>query len=85
MATKDIKAVVKVITCSYKSTSFYGNPSYWVLFEYNGEKIKGYTASDASCGYGCTNFNGGKECEISFHYTKKGNVIINHMHKPENK
>ena len=33
MATKEIKEIVTVIGTSYKSTSIYGNPSYWVSFE----------------------------------------------------
>lgn len=81
MKAKEITEVVKVQATKYKSTSFYGNPSYWVLFEHNGELIKGYTATDAACGYGCTNYNG-KLCKITYHYTRNGNVIINYMEKP---
>ena len=83
MATKDIKEIVTVIGTSYKNTSIYGNPSYWVSFEReNGEYIKGYTGSDCACGYGCSNFCG-KKCNITYHYTKAGKVIITKMFKPE--
>ena len=82
MKTNKINAVVKVQATKYKSTSFYGNPSYWVIFEHNGERIKAYTATDAACGYGCTNYEG-KMCEISYHYTRTGNAIIDYMRTPE--
>jgi len=78
---KKIKEVVEVIGTSYKSTSYYGNPSYWVTFtKSDGETLTGYTANNAACGYGCTNFNG-KKCEITYHYTRIGNIIIDYMAK----
>lgn len=82
METKKINAVVKVQTIKYKSTSYYGNPSYWVTFVHDGDLIIGYTANNAACGYGCSNYNG-KMCAITYHYTRKGNVIIDYMTKPE--
>lgn len=79
MKTKDIKEIVTVIGTSYKSTSIYGNPSYWVSFKRdNGEEIKGYTGSDCACGYGCSDFCE-KKCNITYHFTKSGNVIITKM------
>jgi len=85
MAQKNIKVTAKVIGTSYKSTSYYGNPSYWVSFETtDGETVHAYTATDAACGYGCTNFNG-KDCAITYHYTRNGNAIITDMSKPETK
>lgn len=82
MKTKNIKVRAKVIGTSYKCTSFYGNPSYWVSFETEKGVINAYTASDAACGYGCTNFNG-KMCDITYHFTRKCNAIITSMRKPE--
>ena len=41
---KQIKESAKVLGISYKTTSYYGNPSYWVKFETaKGEILKGYT------------------------------------------
>lgn len=82
MKTNNIKVTAKVIYISYKCTSFYGNPSYWVLFETESGTIHAYTASDAACGYGCKNYDG-RMCEITYHFTRKGNAIITSMHKPE--
>lgn len=78
---KKIKELVTVNSTSYKSTSYYGNPSYWVNFtNSNNKTLTGYTANNAACGYGCTNFNG-KRCEITYHYTRNNNIIIDYMAK----
>ena len=83
MATKKIVVTAKVIGTSYKSTSYYGNPSYWVLFETeDGKEIRAYTASNAACAYSCTNFNG-KQCVITYHYTRTGSAIIDYMKAPK--
>ena len=55
------KVMVKGVT--RKSISTCGNPSYWVEFEpkYSLSEIgfsKGYTASNAQCGYSASNFIG---------------------------
>lgn len=82
MKTNVFKTTAKVLSTQYKNTSYYGNPSYWVTFVHNGDLITGYTANNAACGYGCSNYNG-KLCAITYHYTRKGNVIIDYMTKPE--
>ena len=65
-----------------KSISTYGNPSYWVEFYpiSNGMLglCRGYTASNAQCGYTATNFIG-KEVVIEYHFTRKGSLIIDNM------
>lgn len=76
-------ATVIVNNVKRKGMSVNGNPSYWIEFEpkYNlcGLKVrKGYTASDATCGYTATGFVG-KECVIEYHFSKSGNLIINTM------
>lgn len=69
----------KVLGTSYKNTSYYGNPSYYVSFVTDeGEILTGYTASNAACGYSCTNYNG-KKCRISYHTTRKGTLIIDYI------
>lgn len=76
---KNIVITAKVIKTQYKSTSYYGNPSYWVVFQTKENNIiMGYTANNASCGYSCTNFLN-KECVITYHVTRSGNVIIDSM------
>ena len=77
MATVIVKGVAR------KGMSVYGNPSYWVEFEpkYSLSELrdrKGYTASNAQCGYSATGFVG-KECKIEYHFTRKGNLIIDDM------
>ena len=65
-----------------KSISTHGNPSYWVEFypiSYGMLGLcRGYTASNAQCGYSASNFVG-KECKIEYHFTKKGALIIDTM------
>lgn len=47
-----------VLSTQYRNTSSYGNPSYWVTLETDdGQIITGYTAPNASIGYGINNSN----------------------------
>ena len=65
-----------------KSISTCGNPSYWVEFYpiSNGMLglCRGYTASNAQCGYTASNFVG-KECKVEYHFTRNGTLIIDTM------
>lgn len=71
------KTIGKIKGTAYRNTSVYGNPSYYILFETEtGETIKGYTAPNAACAYGCTNSEFRKFAYIEFHVTKGGKVII---------
>lgn len=77
MTTVIVKGVAR------KGISVCGNPSYWVEFEpkYSLSELsarKGYTASNAQCGYSASNFVG-KDCRIEYHFTRKGNLIIDTM------
>ena len=56
--------------------SVYGNPSWYVCFDNGSEEITGKTASDASCGYVVENFRDGRACNVTYHVTRAGNVII---------
>ena len=80
MAKNNIKVRAKVFGVQYKSTSYYGNPSYWVTFETDNGVLTAYTATDAACGYGCRNYLGGS-AEITYHRTRTGNYIIDYMAK----
>ena len=75
--TTRIKTIGKIKGTSYRNTSYYGNPSYYVLFENEtGETIKGYTAPNAQCGYSCTNSEFRKFAYIEYHITKGGKIVI---------
>ena len=77
MKTNRIKTIGKIKGTSYRNTSYYGNPSYYVLFENEeGETIKGYTAANAACGYSCTNSEFRQFAYIEYHTTKGGKVVI---------
>lgn len=81
---KKLTAIVFVKSTNRKCMSVYGNPSYWVDFETKYNRLcelgyrRGYTASNAQCGYSATNFVG-KECVIEYHFSTTGNLIIDTM------
>ena len=80
MKTKRIKTIGKIKGTSYRNTSVYGNPSYYILFENEtGELIKGYTAPNAVCAYGCTNSELREFACIVYHVTKGGKVVIDNI------
>lgn len=80
MKTQRIKVIGKIKGTSYRNTSYYGNPSYNIVFEdETGETIKGYTAPNASCAYGCTNSEFREFACIVYHITKGGKVIIDNI------
>ena len=77
--SKRFNATVLVTDVSRKCTSCYGNPSYWVkVASTDGRQFKGHTASNAQCGYIVSDLVG-KKCKIGYHYTRKGNLIIDTM------
>ena len=81
--SRRLMATVIVKSVERKGISVCGNPSYWVEFEpkYSLSEIglsKGYTASNALCGYSAPNFVG-KECKIEYHFTRNGSLIIDTM------
>lgn len=80
MTTKRIKVIGKIKGAAYRNTSYYGNPSYYITFENEtGEIIKGYTAPNAACAYGCTNSEFREFAYITYHRTKGGKVIIDNI------
>ena len=73
MATVIVKSVER------KGISVNGNPSYWIEFvEKDSSVLKGYTASNAQCGYIASNL-ANKFCKIEYHNSKKGSIIIDTM------
>ena len=75
-----IKVIGKIKGTSFRNTSSYGNPSYYITFENEkGEEITGYTAANAACAYGCKNSEFSKFACIEYHITKGGKVIIDNI------
>lgn len=79
----EYKKVVTFEGCEYKTTSYYGNPSYWVWFHDEEEFEKGYTGSNCACGYGVRNYHEGDKVLMTYHYTKAGNCVITVMKNAE--
>ena len=80
MKTQRIKVIGKIKNVEYRNTSYFGYPSYYVLFENEtGETIKGYTAPNADCAYGCKNSELKEFAYIEYHQTKSGKVIIDNI------
>lgn len=73
----------RIISTRYKSTSYYGNPKYFVSFENveTGEHFWGETANNAACAYGINNSEFKKPCTITYHITRTGNVIVDFIRK----
>ena len=66
----------KLMSYERRSNSVDGNPSYHASFSNGSEEITGRTASDAKCGYTLENFRDGRACNVTYHITRAGNVII---------
>ena len=80
MTTNRIKVIGKIKGTSYRNTSVYGNPSYYITFEdEKGEEITGYTKPNADCAYGCTNSEFREFAYIVYHITKGGKVVIDNI------
>ena len=71
---------VKVINVTYRNTSYMGNSSYWITFETETDILKGYTKPNTKAGLIADEVNG-KVTDISYHYTKKGTLIIDSISK----
>ena len=78
--TTRIKTIGKIKDVQFRNRSIYGNPSYYVLFENEeGETIKGYTAANAACAYGCKNPELKEFAYIEYHTTKSGKIVIDYI------
>ena len=78
--TTRIKTIGKIKDVQFRNRSIYGNPSYYVLFENEeGETIKGYTAANAACAYGCKNPELKEFAYIEYHKTKSGKIVIDYI------
>lgn len=66
----------KILNITRRNNSYYGNPAWALVFEYDGEIIETKTASNAACGYIVPNYKAGDYMTVRGHYTKKNNFII---------
>jgi hypothetical protein len=73
---KSVLINAKLMSYERKNNSVNGNPSWSLCFTNESETVEGKTASDASCGYSATNFSDGRACDVAYHVTRAGNVII---------
>ena len=67
----------KLTNYERRNNSINGNPSYHASFSNGSEEVTGKTASDASCGGTLTNFSDGRACNVTYHITRAGSVILN--------
>ena len=74
---KSVLTNARLTSCEKGNCSVYGNPSYRASFSNGTEAITGKTASNVSCGYVVENFRDGRACNVTYHVTRAGNVIIN--------
>ena len=80
MKTERIKCISKIKDVTFRNTSYYGNPSYYITFENEeGELIIGYTAPNAACAYGCKNPDLQEFAYIEYHKTKGGKIVIDNI------
>ena len=79
---KRIKINGRILGATYKSTSYYGNPKYYVSFENveTGEFFMGETANNAACAYGIRNEKFTKQATIIYHITRNNNVIVDYCY-----
>lgn len=70
--------IAKVLSTRYRNTSSYGNPSYYVTLEdENGNILEGYTAPNASIGYGIQNSNNFENYKkYTYHWSKNNDIVI---------
>lgn len=68
----------KLIYRERRNSSKCGNPKRYAVFETpDGREIAGTTATNAACGYGVSNYDGGKRlANIEYHITRTGNIIF---------
>ena len=77
-----MKKYTEIVTIERVATvgcSCYGNPTKEVCFtDSNGNYCYGKTASNASIAYALGYYCSGRKFEITYHYTAKGNLIIDY-------
>ena len=80
MKNTRIRTIGKIKGTSYRNTSYYGNPSYYITFEdETGEEITGYTSPNADCAYGCKNPELKEFAYIEYHKTNSGKIVIDYI------
>lgn len=66
----------KILNITRRNNSYYGNPAWTLVLEYDGEIIEAKTASNSACAYYLGYSMEGKSITVRGHYTKKNNFII---------
>ena len=80
MKTNRQKTIGKIKDVTFRNTSVYGNPSYYIAFEdETGETIKGYTKPNADCAYGIKNSDLQEFAYIEYHSTKSGKIVMDQI------
>lgn len=77
MKTYTMKAIL--LKTTRRNNSYYGNPAWTLLLDYDNEIIEGKTASNAQCGYSVSNYKIGDSITVKGHYTQTGNFIIDYI------
>lgn len=77
MKKEKVKATVTKI--ERLKNSIYGNPAWQVWFETESDLFTGRTMSDSSAGYVLSSWSVGRNYEITYHYTAKGNLHIDYV------
>ena len=67
----------KLMHYERSNNSLLSCPSYSLWFTNGTETIGGKTANNTMCGYNSMNFRDGRACNVTYHITRAGNVIIN--------
>lgn len=76
---KTYKMTATLLKATRRNNSYYGNPAWTLLLDYDKELIEGKTASNAQCGYSVSNYKIGDSITVKGHYTQKGNFIIDYI------
>ena len=75
---------IKVLDYERLNNSYYGNPCYYLFMETTeGDFLRGKTATNSAAGYSDFSYfkYQGTHLKIKFHYTKKGNLIIDYIER----
>lgn len=80
---RQYREILTVLHVEHLKPSMYGNPKQALLLDYHGVyRFKGVTATNAVCGY--YQFKTGEKYRFTYHYTAKGNVIIDYFEEVKN-
>lgn len=76
---KKEKAQATVTKIERLKNSVYGNPAWQVWFETESDLFAGRTAPNSISAYAIGSYSVGRNYEITYHYTAKGNLHIDYV------